>query len=448
MNDTFLILGALPTAYWLAAGTLVALSTEALFRRTQPWAIPAAMVYLTITGWYMLEPIELPEMLSLFSDDALNTTYLLVWIFLVSYRALCSSITAMLAPRSVRELNYESIPAGRILAIIAIVWLILLIVGVNRLGEGIIMALFPVDSRTGSTMWQRAAGADAGTWGFAVAIANYLYNLCLALFGALLPLVRSMRSRVLGLILVLVSWPYAFMQGNRSVTLLVFVPLVVSFLIFSKTKIWVKASATIVAGVFINYAMILVINYRNVGFSYNGDKELEGHLGLNMASELTYCADFLRTGVMEMAMGKGFLAELGQFVPRFLMPNKPLIGIDYAVARGFGGAQNDIGVFATISTGVIGQGVLEFGPYVGPIVMASLMAIWTGLLARFRAQGTLPRACLFLLGMGLTFNLGRNVTMLVMWPLLFAYVLVLIIERLNRAEPSQFARLPGLSEAR
>ncbi len=148
-----------------------------------------------------------------------------------------------------------------------------------------------------------------------------------------------------------------------------------------------------------------------------------------MASELTYCIEFLRTGVIHQQWGANFFAEIANIVPRFIWPDKPLIGIDYTVARGFGGGDADIGVIATISTGVIGQGVLDFGPYAGPVFMAAIMALWSGFLARLWAQGTVARSCLFLVGIGLTFNLGRNVTLLVLWPMVFAYLLVLAIEK-------------------
>jgi hypothetical protein len=55
-------------------------------------------------------------------------------------------------------------------------------------------------------------------------------------------------------------------------------------------------------------------------------------------------------------------------IPRGLWPGKPLIGIDYAIARGqlYGDQkEGEAGVGATISTGMIGQGVVNFGPFFG-----------------------------------------------------------------------------------
>jgi hypothetical protein len=118
-----------------------------------------------------------------------------------------------------------------------------------------------------------------------------------------------------------------------------------------------------------------------------------------------------------------------------------LLGIDYAIARGFSnvgtGVSSDIGVVATISTGILGQAVLSFGVIFGPIFAAALMGLWVGILARFRAQGTALRRLLFLVGLGVTFNLGRDVTLLVLWPFVFCYVGIRLLER--RSNPAAVA---------
>jgi hypothetical protein len=58
-----------------------------------------------------------------------------------------------------------------------------------------------------------------------------------------------------------------------------------------------------------------------------------------------------------------------------------------------------------------------------------LMALWTGLLVRWWEQRqSLLRLVLFMLGVGLTFNLGRDITLLVLWPAIFAYCFVRLAE--------------------
>jgi hypothetical protein len=118
-----------------------------------------------------------------------------------------------------------------------------------------------------------------------------------------------------------------------------------------------------------------------------------------------------------------------------------MIGIDYAKWRGFESDENgELGVNTTVSSGMIGGGVLNFGQIFGPVAAGMLMAIWTGLLIRWWEQRkSLLRLVLFMLGLGLTFNLGRDITLLVLWPVVFAYCFVRLIEVWALA---RFRRLP------
>jgi hypothetical protein len=84
--------------------------------------------------------------------------------------------------------------------------------------------------------------------------------------------------------------------------------------------------------------------------------------------------------------GARYRAELVNPIPRGLWKDKPLIGLDYAVARGQR-MEEGIGVTATISTGMIGQGVVNFGPFFGVLAAALLMAIWVAILARQDLKG-------------------------------------------------------------
>ena len=116
-------------------------------------------------------------------------------------------------------------------------------------------------------------------------------------------------------------------------------------------------------------------------------------------------------------------------IPRAIWPSKPFIGIDYAKWRGLEDPNYELGVVATISTGMIGGGVLNFGPFFGPVAAGIIMALWTALLIRWWQQrNSLPRLVFFMLGTGLTFNLGRDITLLVLWPVVFAYCFVRLIE--------------------
>ncbi len=81
------------------------------------------------------------------------------------------------------------------------------------------------------------------------------------------------------------------------------------------------------------------------------------HAGLNMLEELAWINSFIDKGTYVINNGARYFAELVNPIPRGLWQDKPLIAIDYAIARGqLWGAQEEgqAGVGATISTGMIG----------------------------------------------------------------------------------------------
>ena len=146
-----------------------------------------------------------------------------------------------------------------------------------------------------------------------------------------------------------------------------------------------------------------------------------------MMQELCFANDF--TQVNGPTYGARYLQEVLNVVPRAIWQSKPLLGIDYSAWRGFEGGNTDIGLTATISSGLIGGGVLNFGTWWGPLVSALLMSTWAGLLARWWLQrDSLLRCFLFIAGLGLTFNLGRDITLLVLWPIVFGYLITRLIE--------------------
>jgi len=65
------------------------------------------------------------------------------------------------------------------------------------------------------------------------------------------------------------------------------------------------------------------------------------------------------------------------------------------------------------------------------------MAAWTGWLYYLKQfPKSFLRSSLFLLGLGLTFNLGRDIGLLVLFPALFGYLVVKLFE-LMQSRPAQ-----------
>jgi oligosaccharide repeat unit polymerase len=420
----------LPLSYFVAIALLGALLLYGAVRLQTAWAFSFNVSLATVGAWYLVEPIYFPEEFEYSNPDYVRAAFDGVVIYFIAFAVFTPILVKNFEPKAgVTNVSTGSLSAERVLFVVAGLWLLLLAYGVFRMQGDVLGTLLPMEGRAGARMWGRAAGSGAGSSGFIVSTAAYLYTLCLAFFGVMLFLVRTGRARRLAIGLILLSWPYAFLQGSRNVTLAVVVPAMISYFLFSRQAKFVKLISCGLAFLALDFALRIVIAYRNEGF-WDVDLaqvESSAHLGLNMASELVYSIDFVNNGVLQLSYGLRYLQELANVVPRALWPGKPLVGIDYAIARGFAG-NSDIGVFATISSGLIGQAVQNFGQYFGPIVAALLMATWVAILTRFRRQATPLRLGLFLVGLGLTFNLGRDVTLLVLWPMVFGYLGVRYLE--------------------
>lgn len=74
---------------------------------------------------------------------------------------------------------------------------------------------------------------------------------------------------------------------------------------------------------------------------------------------------------------------------------------------------------------MIGQGVVNFGRILGPAFAALLMSFWIAWLARLDLQVTeFGRLPLYALGIILTFNLGRDITLITLYPFVFGALLI------------------------
>jgi hypothetical protein len=442
----------LPFFYILTFILLFVFLVEALFRTDKPWTVPSLIIYATVAIWYLTEAIYTPEYLTNFSKETQENSYLQIIVFLGFFRFLVPQLTFRLTSinKSKPKLSINPfLDPKQILFYISIIWLGLLLFGISRMNGDIIAALFPINARAGINMWGRGAGASAGSSGFIISSAAYVYLLVCSFFGILLTVQTTNTGKIINLLLILISWPYFIFLGARNQFLAVAMPAYFSYVLLSKQKLWIKLLITIVAFLALNYVFTLIIAYRNVGFSavFSGGghstvaSSEQKHLGLNMFQELCFINSFYQKGTLHSQYGSDYIAQFLNFVPRAIWPNKPLLGIDYAIARGFGTSSTDIGVTATVSTGLIGQGIVNFGPYFGSLAPAFLLALWAAFLARLWSQRySILRLCLFLVGLGTTFNLGREITLLVLWPMVFGYALVRTIENFNKKKPPKISQ--------
>jgi hypothetical protein len=275
-----------------------------------------------------------------------------------------------------------------------------------------------------------------------LSLANYLQIMLAACFGVVFALSKNPRTRMLAGIIWCLSAPWFFLDRTRNTMLAVLLPGLLT-LVFLRLRVnlFMKIAVLGLCFLVVEGWMRFVLQTRSgadvavvfqqVGVVGVTDRLRESqikHAGLNMFEELAWANKLIEDGRYQMNTGARYFAELVNPIPRVLWPGKPLIGIDYAIARGqgwSGAAGKEGGVGATISTGMIGQGVVNFGPFFGVLAAAFLMAIWAALLARQDLKGDKTgRLLLYMLGLVLTFNLGRDITLITLYPFLFGYIML------------------------
>ena len=424
--------------FYLAAVVLVALTVESCIRllNRNPLAV-TLMVYVTVFGWYFVDPFLNPEQYDYLPSSLLGQSYAQVLLFLITFRVFTPIATGWIRrPRSSGVLDTRLTPE-QILKAAGALWLVLFLIGIYRVDGDVIGAVFPLDGRGGATMWGRAA-VESGATGFLISSGGYLFNAVTAFLGVLIFFQRRTAWRWLAIAMFAITLPYFFLAGARSHFLAATMPLIITYLFYGRHPIVIRFAVLAVAFVCLDQGFRFVTaNRDNGGFRevlasenpYELVAEDLPQTGLNMIQELCFVNVYLDTGGTSPAYGARYLNELLNFIPRAIWPSKPLIGIDYAKWRGFDSQDTDLGVNTTVSSGMIGGGVLNFGKIFGPVASALLMALWTGLLVRWWEQRqSLLRLVLFMLGVGLTFNLGRDITLLVLWPVIFAYCFVRLAE--------------------
>ncbi|MGE5213973.1 MAG: hypothetical protein ACM3NN_09805 [Nitrospirota bacterium] len=424
--------------FYLAAATLLGLTVESCVKLLNRNSLSIALaVYVTVFAWYFVDPFLNPEQYDYVPPFLISQGYGQVLLFLITFRFFMPvAVRWIVRRRSTGISAIQNFSPEQILITTGVIWLLLLLIGITRMGGDVVGALLPVDSRAGATMWGRGAIETSAT-GFLVASAGYIFNAVTAFLGVLIFFQRTAFWRLAAGAMFVISLPYFLLEGARSHFLAAILPFIITYLLYGRQLLVVKVVVLGVAFICLDQGFKLVTAFRGTGFRdllsaehpYELVDEDLRQSGLNMIQELCYADAYLASGAAPPSYGGRYLNELLNVIPRVVWPSKPLIGIDYAKWRGLGDANSELGVVATISTGVIGGGVLNFGPFFGPIAAGIIMALWTGLLVRWWQQrSSLPRLMLFMLGAGLTFNLGRDITLLVLWPVVFAYFFIRLIE--------------------
>jgi len=448
---------AYPLWYYLCVAVSLGLLYFAWSKRLDGWGIPMIAVVGTAAVWYLLDPIYngYEKYALKFTPEILDHAWMELLLFLVSLGILTpaihnklnadcldkkSTIFRMMESNDLDEPYFQN-QVDKLTNIVFIAFCLLSLIGLIRTDFNIIGLFFPYFGEK-SSPWDRArigSGFD-----FLLALAIYLQLMLNALLGVVFALAKRPRSLILGGLGFFLATPFFLFDRTRSYMLAVLIPGFMALVALRMKGVVLRLIVLVVGFVLLEGWFKFVIDVRDKGNiaslfaegKLEEDKETmkdRKHLGFNMFEELCNVNFFIDRGSYSPNFGQRYFAELVNPIPRFLWPNKPLIGIDYAIARGMTYGNQDSsqgGVACTVSTGMVGQGIVNFGYLYGPIAAAALMALWAAILARQDLQGQkLGNILLYSIGLVLTYNMGRDITLLIIYPFVFGWLLLFWITK-------------------
>lgn len=436
----------LPVSFWVVLVFLVAGTWRAVVQFRSGLGLPLLAVLGTIAVWYVGDVLYnnySSYHVRLFERDDLSAAWWQVALFLFALLVLIGPVHQWINRRFLNRQGrvYFMMETGQLptnfehrlrqfLGGCILVFVVLSTIAVIRLGEDAPYYFLPFLGRLADP-WGR--GQIGGGISALLSTAQYLQLFIAAMFGITAALVRNPWARGLALIGCLLTWPYFLLNRTRNLMIAVALPGILSW-VFIRLR-WSLWARVVVLGVFFlgfSAWFAFVIKHRTESTIVAALRAEEGaqnseeathHLGLNMYEELCWVNSFIREGTYKPNWGRRYFEELVNPIPRSLWRGKPLIGLDYAIARGQ--QYTESGTTATVSTGIVGQGVVSFGRWLGPPFAALLMSIWIALLARLDLEGErIGRLPLYAVGMVLTFNLGRDITFLTLYTFAFGWLIV------------------------
>src|SRR5665213_1076080 len=457
----FETLSILPFAFWVLLALLMGGAIWSIRHLQNGLGLPMLAVLATATAWYVGDAFYndyATNHAKLFEPDVLRSAWWQVtWfvlVFLVATPWIHKWVNVRLLGRRSGVLQMLDHGVGHpafqrqlnlLFFACVSVWTVLAVIAIFKLKGEVIHYFIPFIGYPASP-WNHArlgVGFD-----FLSIVAIYLELLDAAIFGVVAALSTYRSIRWLALVYCLLTWPNFIFSRTRNTLLAVVIPAVLSW-VFLRVRGGMLKKLVILGMCFLlvnawmgfiiknRSSMNIMTAFEEKGFNFSDDAKVH-HEGLNMYEELCWINTFMKNGTYNPNWGTRYFAELVNPIPRALWHGKPMIGIDYAIARGQAGGQSgEAGVYATISTGMIGQGVVNFGRILGPAFAALLMSFWLAILARLDLQiyelGRLP---LYALGLILTFNLGRDITLITLYPFVFGAMGIWWLERYHlRSHP-------------
>lgn len=437
-------LWSMPLPFFLTCIAIAFFMARAWKARRQAWGLPAFAVLGTVATWYVADAFYnnyKVYQLTIGPESLTSAWWQVLW-FVVAFglfvKPICQALNGPLPEGCSHALAYiesdrlRQPEVQRRIDIFArallIAWILLMFIAVIQV-KGNVLGLFAPYLGFRANPWVR--GQIGGGFSAVISLAAYFQIFLTAAFGVIAAVALNPKTRNIALTVCFLALPYYIFDRTRNTMLATMLPGILALVFFRlRRNKWIKLGFLIAAFIAMNAWFTFVMASRGAGvgvarsFASEEIEEVETlevrHQGLNMFEELAWIDRFLTTGRYQVNWGQRYFAELVNPIPRGLWKNKPVIGLDYAVARGQSARGPKGEVTATISTGMIGQGVVNFGRFLGPLAAAVLMCLWVALLIHQDLKGNDPvRLILYGCGLILTFNLGRDITLLVLYPFLF-----------------------------
>jgi hypothetical protein len=451
MFDTLRIL---PIPFWLAAVALVYFGLVAWRLRETSVGIPMLMVLFTTAAWYGGDALynDYFEYIQTMGRPALEWAWWEVLLFICAFGIFAPMIhrsfnrkylrsksnILYLVRHGVTKAETFQDQVDAMCLVLAGIWVAIMFIALLRTDFDF-QGLFMPYLGSKADPWSR--GRIGSGFDSLIALAGYALIGLTAAFGVIAAVATHSRTRMLAIAVCALALPAYIFDRTRNTMLATLLPGFLAWVFLRVRGGLIIRIAIVVVGFLVLEAWLrfIIENRTDTSIASAFQEKLKGHggdvaetkhLGLNMFEELGHVNEFLADGSYHPNWGQRYFAEIVNPIPRVLWPGKPMIGIDYAIARGMNYGEIDDrqgGVAASISTGMIGQGVVNFGVFLGPITAALLMSLWAAILAR---QDLLAneagRLFLYAIGLFLTFNLGRDITLLVTYPFVFGYLLLLL----------------------
>jgi len=441
----------MPLSFWTVLVILMIGILFALEKIRGGIGLPMLAVLATAAVWYLVDMFYngYDYYSQTFTQDILSNAWWQVALFLAVFLLLAPELHKVFndrylsQPSSAYLLAREGVNNPRLqerliplFKLAFFIWGALAVIAAFRLHADVIYYFFPFlgfkwdpwgRSRLGSS------GVDA-----LFSIAFNLQIFATACFGISAALITNARFRMLALVACCASMPYFIFDRTRNVMLSSMLPGILSWVVF-------RIRGTLFKKVLILSFFFLLTNFwfgfvlasrvsgtitdalQQKGLDIAADSAVH-HQGLNMFEELCWINTLTGNGSFRPAFGALYFGELVSPIPRALWPGKPAGNLDYSIARGQFGANYSVG--ASISTGMIGQGVVSFGPILGPSFAAFLMSVWAVILARLDLRGR--DFVLYGFGLILTFNLGRDITTITLYTFIFGSLAVWCMNRVSK----------------